>query len=497
MHRPSLLLSSLLALLLTGCTVGPDYSPPEPELPEAFTHAEEGTTDPAPGPDTAWWSTFDDPLLNQLIEDALASNLELEAARARLDEARALRRATAGRGRPAVGYGANSQAFEGSENAFGPAPALARQGLAELEGESYDAGLEASWELDLFGGIRRSVEAAQAQVEMAEEGHHAVRLGVIAEVARAYFDLRGAQRRRALAEKNVGLLADTHRVVEVRAQVGLVSELDERRALAQVQTTRSLVPPIRAAERAAAHRLAVLTGRHPTALNSALLTPQPLTTAPTQVPVGLPSELLLRRPDLRLAERRLAAATAEIGVRTAALYPSFRLTGALGLDSGSFADLFEGTSGAWSLLAGLTGPLFQGGRLRAGIDAAEAQAQGAHADYRSAVLTALEDVENALVAYAEEELRRRQLEEAADAARRASELARVVYDKGLEDYLTVLDAERSLTELEDALAQSETGVLQRVVGLYAALGGGWGVEVGGESEGLGWGVVAEVEEARD
>ena len=469
----------LLLLLTSACTVGPDYVPPVVEAPPAFHHAEDSpseepsTSDSAEDVETGWWKVLGDDVLNQLVLDAVTHNHDLEQATARVREAQAGRRASAARGLPQVGASAEGRLFEGSENAPGPNGALAEAGLADLEDDAYFLGLSASWEIDLFGGIRRSVEAAEARIAVAEEGRRAVLLGVIAEVARTYTELRGTQRRLELAEKNVELQQGTYEVVQTRARVGLVSELDERRAAAQLEGTRSRVPPLRATVRMAAHRLAVLTGRSPAELLDTLLEVRPLSDPPDLVPVGLPSELLARRPDVRLAERQLAAATADVGVRTADLYPRFSLTGAAGLDSSSFADLFAGASRTWNLAAGLTAPIFQGGRIRAGIEAAEARTDAALAAYHQAVLSALEDVENALVNYAEEELRRRTLTEAAQASGRATELARILYDKGLEDYLTVLDAERNLTEVEDRLAQSETGVVLRLVGLYAALGGGW------------------------
>lgn len=472
-------------MFLAGCTVGPDYVAPKVVTPESFASSEAPAVvevlrgeNLAPAPDAAWWHALGDELLAELVQDAAAHNHDLVQARARLREARALRRMAASRQRPQVGAGASAQAFRGSENAPGAVAALAQQGLADLDGEAYQGGFQASWELDLFGGIRRSVEAADAQLAASEEAEHAVHLGVIAEVARVYSALRGAQRRLALAEKNVKLQADTYEVVSVKARVGLVSELDEKRAVAQLEGTRSRVPPLRAAVRAAGHRLAVLTGRPPDALLERLLTSRPLTNPPDLVPVGLPSDLLRRRPDVRLAERRLAGATAEVGVRTAALYPRFSLSGGAGFEGGSFTDLFESSSRTWSLLGNLMAPIFQGGRLRAGVSAAQARREEHLAAYEQTVLQALEDVETSLVGYAEEELRRRTLAEAARASARASQLARVLYDKGLEDYLTVLDAERNLTEVEDQLAASETGVVLQMVGLYAALGGGW--EVGEE-----------------
>ncbi|MEM6797785.1 MAG: efflux transporter outer membrane subunit, partial [Acidobacteriota bacterium] len=354
-----------------------------------------------------------------------------------------------------------------------PEGALATAGLTDLEMDRSSALLSASWEIDLFGGVRRAVEASDARVGGALEGRRGVQLALIAEVARSYVQLRGDQRRLALAEKNTALQGQTRRRVSDLARVGLGSNLDVSRASAQLAATRALAPPLRASIRAAGHRLGVLTGRSPSALLDRLLASSPAVDPPDLVPSGLPSDLLRRRPDVRAAERRLAAATAEIGVRTADLYPRFFLTGGGGLGSTRFADLFESGSRTFSIGPRVTWPIFQGGRIRAGIAAAEADRDIRWAEYRQAVLLAVEDVENALVAYAEEELRRRALAEAAAESARAVTLATVVYDKGLESFLTVLDAERSLVEVEDRLAASETAVVLRLVGVYAALGGGW------------------------
>ncbi|MEO1082660.1 MAG: efflux transporter outer membrane subunit, partial [Acidobacteriota bacterium] len=476
--------STLVAatLVLGGCTVGPDYAPPKPtSLPgagaPAFSSAPAADPstagdDAAPGPDGAWWSVLGDPWLDQLVAEALRQNLDLEAARARLRRADAARRGVSSQGLPSLGGSASAERSRASETT--PEGALAAAGLADLTQDRYGSFLSASWEVDLFGAVRRRTEAAVARVGEAEAAVAGVRLGLIAEVARTYVELRGAQRRLALAERSVDLQAQTARRVEDLHRVGLGSRLDAERARALVAGTRARLAPLRTSVRFAVHRLLVLTGRPPASLDGHLgLRPSALAEPPDLVPTGLPSELLRRRPDVLAAERRLAAATAEVGAATADRYPRFFLTGAGGFDSTSFSDLFESASRSWRLGPSIRWPIFQGGRLRAGVDAAEAGRAQAAAEYRQAVLLAVEDVENALVAYGEEELRRRALADAADASARATELALVVYDRGLESFLTVLDAERTQVELDDQLAASETGVLLRLVQLYAALGGGW------------------------
>lgn len=489
---PLLPILLVLLLTLTGCTVGPDYLAPSPEtLPgvgdvggdggfvgepiveDAFeASGDVASPDVAgPAPESAWWAALGDPTLVELVDRALAHNLDLEVADARIRQARAARRAVAADGRPSVGAGLSGERSRASENT--PEGALASAGLSELETDRFELGLSASWEIDVFGGVRRASQAADARLGEVIEGRRARMLGLVAEVARAYTELRGHQRRLALAEKNVGLQEETLRRQRDLHRVGLGSRLDVERATAQLEGTRSRLPPLRAEIRAAAHRLAVLGAEPPSALLEGLLEAAPLADPPDLVPVGLPSELLRRRPDLRMAERRLAASSAEIGVATANLYPRFFLTGAGGAASDRFSDLFRSASRTWRLGPSIQWPIFQGGRLRAGIEAAEAGHEAALAEYRQAVLHAVEDVETALVRYAEEELRRRSLEQAAEAGAEAARLARVVYDKGLESFLVVLDAERTLVELEDALAVSETAVVLRLVAVYAALGGGW------------------------
>ncbi|MEM1176892.1 MAG: efflux transporter outer membrane subunit [Acidobacteriota bacterium] len=475
-----------------GCTVGPDYARPAPStLPGADAQVFSAAPDRAPGaseaagvagtagvpgPDGAWWSVLGDPLLDALVQEALDNNLDLEAARARLRLADAARRSVAAQGRPSLAASASGERARASETT--PEGALANAGLADLTQSRYGSFLSASWEVDLFGGVRRRTEAADAQIGEAAASVAGVRLGVISSVARTYVELRGAQRRLALAEESVELQEQTARRVADLERVGLGSKLDAERARALVAGTRARLAPLRTQIRSAVHRLSVLTGQPPSSLDVRLLAgrdaaPSRLADPPDLVPTGLPSELLQRRPDLLAAERRLAASTAEVGVATANLYPRFFLTGAGGFDSTSFTDLFESASRTWRLGPSISWPIFQGGRLRAGVAAAEAGRDEAWAAYRQAVLIAVEDVENALVAYAEEELRRRALADAAASSIRATELARVVYDQGLESFLTVLDAERTQVDVEDQLVASETGVLLGLIRLYAAVGGGW------------------------
>ena len=458
-----------LGLLLAACvTVGPDYRRPEPELAHAFHGAETSEHGGAVRP--AWWEAFDDERLTGYVRDAVERNHDVAGGRARIREARALRRFAGARSLPSVGAGASFQSFETSENGV-----LGSLGAGRIDDELFEGSFDARWEIDVFGGARREAEAAGARLEAAVEAQRATVLSVVSEVARNYMELRGTQRRIELAERNIAIQSDTLELVTNKEQAGLASELDVRRAASQLRATNSRVPNLRAAVRAAAFRIAVLTGRRPDELLDELAEPRPVPVPPELVPVGLPGELLLRRPDVRSAERELHAATADIGVATAELYPRFFLTGAAGTESLSFTDAFDAASGFFRIGPRIRWPLFQGGRSRAGISAAEARRDAAYQRFQRVVLTALEDVERSLAGYAEEQLERRELERAVEASTRAVELASAQYDEGLADFLTVLDAERTLREVEDRLATSKMDAALEVIRLYKALGGGWEV----------------------
>ncbi|MEM8962691.1 MAG: efflux transporter outer membrane subunit, partial [Acidobacteriota bacterium] len=423
-------LVSLLSLL--GCTVGPDYVRPVPD--QLVTAADYASTaygneaesenetvvevELGPPPDAAWWQAVGDPTLVELIDEAVRHNLDLEAARARVRQARAARRAVAADKAPQIGGSASAERARAGVST--PEGAIASAGFAELTQNRYDTFLSASWELDVFGGVQHATEAADARLDLAIEGVNGVVLGLIAEVARNYIDLRGNQRRLALAEENVALQTETARRVADLHRVGLGSKLDADRAQAQLAGTRARLAPLRASIRATTHRLAVLTGQPPHALLDRLSSTAPLAEPPDWVEVGVPTDLVRRRPDLRVAERRLAASTAEIGVATANLYPRFFLSGAGGLTTTEASDVLDVVNRTWRLGPSISWPIFQGGRLRAGVLAAEAERDAGWAEFRQAVLVAIEEVETALVGYVEEERRRRSLTEAAAASAEAA-----------------------------------------------------------------------------
>ncbi len=330
----------------------------------------------------------------------------------------------------------------------------------------------------MFGRVRRSVEAAEADIGAANEGRRDALVTLLSEVARNYIELRGFQRRLKIAAANVKVQQETLDLTKARFQAQLISELDVTRSDAQVATTAAQIPALETQRNQAAHRLAVLLGQHPGALLSELLPAEEsaIPAGPPDLPPVLPSELLRRRPDVRRAERELAAATARAGVATADLFPRFSLTGSLGLQSEEFRDLGDYGSRFFSIGPSVSWPIFDAGRIRSNIHVQNARREQAVVRYEQSVLTALEDAENALIAYGREQQRRQSLRRAVDANRRSVEMATQLYDRGLRDFLNVLDAQRELFASEDALAQSERTISTNLVALYKAMGGGWDME---------------------
>jgi NodT family efflux transporter outer membrane factor (OMF) lipoprotein len=420
---------------------------------------------------TRWWTSFNDPLLDSLVERAVQSNLDLRLAEARVREARALRGVTAAGAWPALDLSASYTRSRTSENAFsqGGQPG----GIAGDPQSLYKTGFDASWEIDLFGGVRRRVEAADADIEASVEDRRATLVTLLGDVAKNYIDLRGFEHRLAVAQANLKVQQDTLHLTKVRFEAGLSSDLEVAQAEAQVNTTAAQIPALESLLKQAGHRLAVLLGREPGALSDELSGQGKIPALPSEVLIGLPSELLERRPDIRRAERQLAAATAEIGAATADLFPRFFLTGAGGLQSISAGDWFGGGSRFWSVGPTIRWPLFDAGRIRANIEVRNARQEQALRQYEKTILTALEDVENALVNYYREQARHRLLADAVTANRRAVEMANELYLNGLNDFLNVLDTQRSLLASENDLAQSEAAMAANLVSLYKALGGGW------------------------
>jgi NodT family efflux transporter outer membrane factor (OMF) lipoprotein len=452
----------LAALGLAACaSVGPNYERPDVTLPQAWSSPAPVTR--AAGDELgAWWARFNDPLLGALVSRAQAASPDLQIAAARLRQARARRTATAAARYPTLGASATAQRSRTEGQAGG----------AQLR-SSYGAGLDAAWEADIFGGVRRGVEAADADLASAEEALHDAQVSLAAELAMTYVDVRTLQARLRIAAASLASQTETVALTAWRAQAGLVNEQDLLQAQSNLEQTRAQVPALAQALTEAEHTLDALVGQTPGALHAALGAYAAFPSASTQIAVGVPADLLRRRPDVRAAERRLAAETARLGVATAALYPSFRLSGSIGLEALTLASLGDGGSLTSSLLGGITAPLFQGRRLRAEVEAQDAAREQALAGYRQAVLAALQDVENALAAVARTQERLAALDRAAASARAAAQLARQRYGAGLIDFQSVLTTERTLLTIDDSLATTRADGTLSLIRLYKALGGGW------------------------
>lgn len=461
-----------IALLGQGCTVGPNYSRPSIPQQESWQPAQ-GASAIEPG-DVRWWQDLKDPELVSCIEKGILRNQNIKEAEARVREARGLRGVAAASLLPQVDGGALYNRSLTS-NTAGIISELPKEFInaIDFEQDFYQVGFDVSWEIDIFGGRRREVEAASARARSSIENYRDVMISVIAEIARNYVELRGAQRQLGIAEANSDIQEKTLRLVETRHDSKIASELEVEQAKAQLERTRATVPSLHASIRESAYRLAVLTGQPPNSLLDELLTTSPIPNPPDIVPVGLPSDLLLRRPDIRRAESDLRAATSDIGAATADLYPRFYLTGQANPQTANFVDLFRANSFAWSVGPSVSWPVFHGGRIKSNIAAVEARRDEALARYRQAVLTAMQEVETSLVGYAEHEVERERLAKSVESQARASDLAGERFETGIRDFLTVLDAQRQLRDVQNSLALSETQVLLNLIGLYKALGGGW------------------------
>ena len=460
-----LVASGAALLVLAGCAVGPDYHRPATPVDAHYTNA--GQPGLAEGEALErYWTSFADPLLDSLVDDAFGHNKDLATAAANLRAARAARRLAGFDQFPTV-------TFSGSYTHN----LLARQQLPgvdrhDREFDTADAGFEGLWELDLFGRVRRNVEAARADVGAATATLQDARVSVIAEVARDYFVLRGLQDQLALTERNADNQLNTLKLTRVRLEAGRGNELDTARAEAQWRTTLASIPTLEALIATTMYRISVLTGRQPAALNERL-TPQPAPNLPPLNSIGTPELLLRRRPDIRIAERRLAGATARVGVAVGDLFPKVTLTGNFGYLAPTFGDLGQGESRFFSVGPGISWAAFDLGRVRARISSARAETDAALSSYEGAVLNALEDTEGALVSYGRSQSHRESLAAAAAASDKASDLARKRFEGGLVDFLEVLDAERTALTAELVFSQSRTDEATSLIAVYKALGAGW------------------------
>ena len=477
--RGNLLWSLGLAFCLVtavGCAVGPDYRPPEAQVPKDWdgqsvvSSAQSSRTNTKAVTLVEWWNTFQDPTLSSLVEMAVRNNLDVRQAEARIRQARASLGVAGAPLWPEVDASALYQKSQGSSEAGGGGAIATAGGLREL----FQVGLDASWELDIFGGTRRNIEAAGADLKAAVEDRRDVLVTLAGEVGNNYLTLRGLQQQIAIARKNLEAQRHTANITRRRFEAGFVGGLDVANANAQAATTQAQIPTLESSARAAIYSLGVLLGRQPAALEKDLIKVSPIPPTPPEVPVGLPSDLVRRRPDIRRAEAQLHAATARIGVATADLFPKFSLTGSFGFSSNDLTKLGNlANSKFWSFGPSVTWPIFAGGRIYWNIKVQDALQEQALAAYEKTVLTALKDVETALVAYAKEQERRRSLSAAVANNRRAVDLAMKLYIVGKTDFLNVLTAQLNLYTSENALVQSTSTVDTNLIALYKALGGGW------------------------
>lgn len=464
---------------LAGCEVGPNYHAPNTRVarswnaptPEPTTQAtvlpatQRSLTVEEPLEVEQWWTAFNDPELDSLIHRGVEANLDVRAALYRIVQARAQRGATAS--------GLFPQASSAGSYSRSHSEGAASNGHFDNSFDFWQAGLDASWELDIFGGVRRSVESADASVGFAIEDRRDVLVTLLSEIAFNYIELRGYQQEIAIARDNLVAQERTESVTRRKQLGGFAASLDVANAEADVASTASELPVFETDMEQSIYAISVLLGQEPDALEQELQTQTPIPTTPPEIPIGLPSDLLKRRPDVRRAERQLAAATANIGAVTAQLFPNFSLTGSLGLQNSQFQPLFNASSRYWSIGPSVSWPIFDAGRIRANIDIQSALQMQALLAYQKAVLNALQDVKNSLVAYSKEQVHRKALSDAVAANQRAADISTRLYSDGLTDFLNVLNAERSLFASQDALVQSDRDVSTDLVALYKALGGGW------------------------
>ncbi|MFY9962098.1 efflux transporter outer membrane subunit [Pseudomonas sp.] len=454
--------AGIVTLILTGCAVGPHYDQPLLPLGSVMVSEQEAGYELGRF-EVLWWKQFEDPVLDRLVAQSLERNRDIRAAFARWRMARALRDDVANDRFPIIT--SRTSADIGKGQLPGLTEALVNQ-------ERYDLGLDTAWELDLFGRIRHQLESSDARSEAAKADLQQLQVSLIAELVDAYGTLRGAQLRERIAQSNLGNQRNSLNLTKQRREVGMGAELDVLRAQARLEATKAQIPGLQAEAARARHRIASLLGMRPDQVIEDL-SPQALPAISTGLPVGEPTDLLRRRPDIRAAERRLAASTAEVGVATADLFPRVSLSGFLGFTAGRGSQLGSSAAKAWSVAPALTWSAFDLGSLRARLRAAEASSDVALAQYEQQVLLALEEAANAFGDYGKRQERLEALMLRSNASRGAAQQATTQYQEGIVDFLVLLDAEREQLSAEDAQAEAEVDLYRGIVAIYRALGGGW------------------------
>ncbi len=469
-----LFIAFAIAYFLAGCAVGPDYREPKMAVPKQWSGADSRAKTAQPD---KWWQAFGDKELDRLITEAIAANLDLKLALERVKDARAQRSATIAAGLPSIdAKNTVSRRFNNSSGGQQTGGGVGGGfGFGSQHINIFQLGFDAQWELDFFGGVRRAVEAADATIDSEVENSRDVLVTLLGDVARNYIELRSNQRQVEITQKNLAAQRDTQGLTEIRQQSGLASMLDVAQAQAQADTTEAQLPNYEALVKQSIHALSVLLGREPAALSARLERQATIPAGAVVIIPDLPSELLKRRPDIRYAERQMAYANASIGVATAELYPKVNLAAFLGLQNMTITD-FTPLGKSWSAASTITMPIFNWGKLNANIKSKKAQFEQSFLTYQSTVLTAFQEVEDALIAYSKEQQRHKSLAQAVAANQLAVELATERYQKGLTGFIDVLQTQQALYQSESLLVASDAKISSNLVALYKALGGGWQTE---------------------
>lgn len=461
MKSLKLFMPCLLVLALAACAVGPDYKAPDTAAAKVASATQDKFD--RSHQETIWWQQFEDPTLNQLVAKSLNDNRELRVAFARLKAARAIRDDVSNDAMPVVTSRVSSDLGKGQQ------PGITER---RVSSERYDLGLDMAWELDLFGRIQRELEASEAYEDVAEANLYQLQVTLTAEVVDAYGQLRGAQLREAIARENLKNQQESRGVTAQLRDAGVGNELDVMRADARLAAVEASVPQLQAEQVRQRNRIATLLGERPESL-SVDLSPAKLPAITKALPIGDPTQVLRQRPDIRAAERQLASSTARIGVATADLFPRVSLSGFLGFTAGRGSQIGSSAARAWSLGPSISWAAFDLGSVRARIRGADADAEGALANYEQQVLLALEESENAFSDYDKRQQRLVSLIRQSEASRAAANLASIQYREGTADFLVLLDAERERLAAEDSQAQAEIELYHGIVAIYKALGGGW------------------------
>lgn len=464
-------------LSISGCVVGPDYCQHAPCVPDLWHHELTAGVFVSEAELRSWWTLLNDPILDELIARARERNLNLYSAATRIQQARLQRAITAAERLPLTNGSSSYTNIQQSGTTFGTfsfgGPIPIPTGLFSGNRDNWAFGFDTAWEIDVFGRIQRSIEAADANWQASIEGYRDVMVILYADVARNYVQVRALQAQLASAQQNVGAQEESLEIAKEAVDAGLAPILDVHQAETNLATTLSDIPPLETALHVALNRIAVLVGEYPGAVHSELLVPAPVPAPPQSLPLALPANLIRQRPDVRQAERALAARVAEIGVATAQLYPQFSLTGSFGVDSNRVSSLFTGDSWRHTVGPAVRWPIFQFGIVRNNIYLSQAVAEEAFVNYELAVLTAAEEVENALVGYRRELERNATLRRSEEAAQKSVEAVMALYREGETNFLNVLETQRGLFVIQNQLAASDGEILVQLISIYRALGGGW------------------------